>query len=271
MIRKGFYGLWFVLLSTIVQAQENGLSKIVNETFMGKTPEMILNELAADVGLKLNMGGHKLTTGLKVYSFKGETVKKAMKKILSDHGLHYAVQYGVVLIDDQPVDTNRYRMVSNRNFNLSGKVVDEANGEALPFATVGIIGSNFGTTTNADGFFTLLNIPADTMMLTIQYVGYTTTLIPIKDIIDQKPLVIKLVISEQLLEEVVVSASNLDNQMISATENISQISISPEALNTLPSVGRRIFSEAFNYYPALAEPMKLLRVSLSEEEHQIKI
>jgi hypothetical protein len=252
MIRKGFYGLWFVLLSTIVQAQDSGLSKTVNETFMGKTPQMILNELAADAGLKLNMGGHKLPARLKAYSFEGETIKEAIEKILSDYGLHYAVQYGTVLVDDQPVNTSRYRTVSNRNFNLSGKVVDEANGEALPFATIGIIGTNFGATTNADGFFTLLNIPTDTMMLTIQYVGYSTTQIPVKEIVDQKPLVIKLAISEQRLEEVVVSASNLDNQMISATEKISQISISPEALNALPSMGEKDIFRSIQLLPGVS-------------------
>ena len=60
MIRKGIYGLWFVLLSTIVQAQDNGLSKTVNDTFMRKTPQMIINYLVANAGLKLNMGEHKL-------------------------------------------------------------------------------------------------------------------------------------------------------------------------------------------------------------------
>lgn len=251
-IRKGLYGLWFVFLALSTHGQDNGLEKNINETFMGRTPQMILNELVADAGLKLNMAGHKLPNRIKLYSFKGETVKEAIKKILSDHELHFAVQYGVVLVDDQPVDTSRYRTVSNRNFNLSGKVVDEANGEALAFATVGIISSNLGTTTNADGFFTLLNIPTDTMMLTIQYVGYSTIQIPIKDIVEQKPLVIKLSISEQLLEEVVVSASNLDNQMISATENISQISISPEALNALPSMGERDIFRSIQLLPGVS-------------------
>ncbi|MEP2275362.1 MAG: TonB-dependent receptor [Reichenbachiella sp.] len=252
MIRKGYYGLWLVFLALSAQGQDNGLSKTVNETFMGKTPQMILNELVADAGLKLNMGEHKLPAKIKSYTFKGETVKEAIEKILNNYGLHYAVQYGVVLVDDQPVDTSRYRTVGNRDFNLSGKVVDEANGEALAFATVGIIGTNYGTTTNADGFFTLLNIPTDTMMLTIHYVGHTTSKVPIVDIIDKKSLIIKLGISEQRLEEVVVSASNLDNQMMSATDKISQISVSPEALSALPSMGEKDIFRSIQLLPGVS-------------------
>ncbi len=252
MIRKGFYGLWLMLLSTIIQAQDKGFSTTVNKTFMGKTPQMILNELVADAGLQLNMAGHKLPTRIKLYSFKGETVKEAIEKILGDHGLYYVAQYGVVLVDDQPIDTGKYRTVGHKDFNLSGKVVDEVNGEALSFATVGIIGTNLGTTTNADGFFTLLNIPTDTMMLTIQYVGYKNSKVSIKDIVDKNPLIIKLGISEQRLEEVVVSASNLDNQMISATENISQIRISPEALNALPSMGEKDIFRSIQLLPGVS-------------------
>ena len=256
MVRKGFCGLWFVLLSITIQAQNNGLSETINKRFVNRTAQMVLDELVADAGLKLNMGKHQLPATLKFYSFKDKTVNEAIEKILSDHGLYYAIVYGMVLVDDQPIDitryTSRYNTVSKRDFTISGKVVDKANGEALPFANIGIISSNFGTTTNADGFFTLLNIPADTMKLTIQYVGYKTTQILIKDIIDKKPLVIKLSISEQLLDEVVVNATNLDNQMISATEKISQISISPEVLHALPSIGEKDIFRGIQLLPGVS-------------------
>ncbi|MBT32241.1 MAG: TonB-dependent receptor [Thalassobius sp.] len=139
-----------------------------------------------------------------------------------------------------------------QKFNLSGKVVDEANGEALAYAAVGVKGLGIGTTTNADGFFTLLNLPSDDLTLTIQYVGYNTSEVAIKDVKNQNPLIIKLSISEQMLQEVVVSGSNLDNQMISATDKISQISISPEALNALPSMGEKDIFRSIQLLPGVS-------------------
>ncbi len=252
MVRKGLYLLGLVLIGTMAQAQQSGLQEPLHGRFMGMTPQMILNELVAGAGLKLNMGEHKLSSRPKSYVFRGETVGEAIEKILGDHGLHYGVQYGTVLVDDQPVNTSKYRTVSHRNFNLSGKVIDKANGEALAFATVAIVGTNYGAVTNADGFFTLLNIATDTLMLTIQYVGYNTSEVPIKDIVDQEPLVIELGISDQLLQEVVVRASSLDNQMISATERISHISISPEALGALPSMGEKDIFRSIQLLPGVS-------------------
>ncbi|MEP2026826.1 MAG: TonB-dependent receptor [Reichenbachiella sp.] len=169
IFKKGFYGLWLVLIAEVAQGQDHGLSKILNQ-----------------------------------------------------------------------------------NFSLSGKVIDEANGETLAFATVGVLASSIGTVTNADGFFTLLNIPSDTMTLAIQYVGYNTINIPIKEIVEQDPLVIKLAISKQFLEEVEVSASNLDKQLISANERISQISISPEALSSLPSMGEKDIFRSIQLLPGVS-------------------
>lgn len=252
IIKKGFYGLWLVLLTTIAQGQDNGLSKILNETFTDKRPQTIINKLANDAGLILNMEANILPTEPITYSFKGETFREAIEKILNDHALYFAVHNGTITVAEQPIDLSKGGKVSNRDFNISGKVIDKANGEALAFATVGISGSNYGTTTNAEGFFTLLNIPKDAITLIIQYVGYNTSHVPIKSIIDKEPLVIKLGNSEQLLESVIVRASSLDNQMISASEEISKISISPEAMSALPSMGEKDIFRSIQLLPGVS-------------------
>ena len=60
----------------------------------------------------------------------------------------------------------------NKNFTLSGIIKDSQSGETLPFATVFVKGSNFGATTNADGYFTLHKVPTDTSTISISYIGY---------------------------------------------------------------------------------------------------
>lgn len=57
-----------------------------------------------------------------------------------------------------------------QSFLVSGKI-SGAKGEALPFASVLVKGSNQGTNANADGFYTL-KLPAGDHQLIYQYVGY---------------------------------------------------------------------------------------------------
>ena len=52
---------------------------------------------------------------------------------------------------------------------ISGIVKDKESGETLPFANVFVKDTNIGTTTNADGFFTLFDIPSENF-------NYTSTI-----------------------------------------------------------------------------------------------
>jgi ferric enterobactin receptor len=250
---KLVFVLYLVLSAFTGQAQSTAaVNQVINETFMEKSPRTILNELATKARIQIEIKGGELPTKIQYYSFKDITIKEAIEKLLSDHNLHHAFVDNTLLIDSKPIDLAQYTTVGKTNFILSGKIVDKANAEALPYATVGIKGFIKGTTTNADGFFTLLNIPTDTGTLVVQYVGYQTIEVPIKSIINQSPLVITLKVSEQILEEVIVTANNLDNQMISANEKISQISISPAALKSLPSMGEQDIFRSIQLLPGVS-------------------
>lgn len=50
--------------------------------------------------------------------------------------------------------------VYGQDTSLSGKVTDSA-GKPLEFATIAIEGTNFGTTSDIEGFYSLYKIPVD--------------------------------------------------------------------------------------------------------------
>jgi hypothetical protein len=58
---------------------------------------------------------------------------------------------------------------------IKGKVTDKETKEALVGATVQIQGTTLGGSTNAEGEYTILNIPAGTYTLRTNYVGYSPT------------------------------------------------------------------------------------------------
>ncbi|MEO0332199.1 MAG: carboxypeptidase-like regulatory domain-containing protein, partial [Bacteroidota bacterium] len=126
----------------------------------------------------------------------------------------------------------------NDSFSLSGSVKEQSTEETLPNATVLIESSGQGTVTNQDGYFTLLNVPNDTATLLIRYVGYQSQRIKLTPETARQPLTIYLAEAASELSEVVVTAPG-SGQMMRASQNISQISISPAQMAGLPSLGEK--------------------------------
>ncbi len=119
--------------------------------------------------------------------------------------------------------------------NISGVVKGADNQERLPFADIIIKGTNTGTSTNVDGYFSLIGLPDTAMTLQVLYVGYSAIEVPIAaGTEDIKSLEIELS-SGVILDEVVVSGKSY--KVMNASEGISTIQISPAQLALLPNVG----------------------------------
>jgi hypothetical protein len=55
---------------------------------------------------------------------------------------------------------------------ISGKVIDVTTNEPLPFVNVIIEGTSLGATTDADGYYAILNISPGTYNVKATYIGY---------------------------------------------------------------------------------------------------
>ncbi|GAA4320525.1 SusC/RagA family TonB-linked outer membrane protein [Flaviaesturariibacter amylovorans] len=89
--------------------------------------------------------------------------------------------------------------VQAQNRTVAGKVTDQA-GQGVPNATVGIKGTNLGTTTGADGSFSI-SVPANARTLVISSVGYGAQEIRIGS---ESSYTVSLRSAETGLQEVVV-------------------------------------------------------------------
>ncbi|MDW3193946.1 MAG: TonB-dependent receptor [Cytophagales bacterium] len=136
--------------------------------------------------------------------------------------------------------------------SLSGLIIDVSSREPLPYATVSIEGTSLGTTSNMDGYFSFVSIPSDTCSLQIQYMGYETLTFPISEFLKLDRPVIQMKVSSQMLNEVVVTGSNLDRQMIKASGQLSRVSLSPKALAAIPSMGEQDIFRALQLLPGVS-------------------
>ena len=134
---------------------------------------------------------------------------------------------------------------------ISGVVKDKESGETLPFANVFVKDTNIGTTTNADGFFTLFNVPSETSTIQVQYLGYKVeTLVLTPEMVKDK-ITILLMPDNNQLDEVVVS-NDSGQQIVKMNKSVSQISLSPKKLASIPNLGEKDIFRAIQLLPGVS-------------------
>lgn len=89
-----------------------------------------------------------------------------------------------------------------QNLTIRGVVMDERNNETLPFASVAIEGTTFGTMADDEGRFAI-SVPANSRTLVFTYIGYVTRKITVSSE-TKSPLEVKLQVDASLLTEVTI-------------------------------------------------------------------
>jgi len=152
-----------------------------------------------------------------------------------------ALQVGYAQTKD---DSKTYR-------TLSGIVKDKATGEALPFATIQVKGTSRGINANADGYFSLTDIPSDTSLVIIRYLGYISAELRLDSKSLKEKIVITLEPEAKSLNEVVVTAHH-EEVSLGDKSSVSAIRLTPKKLEQLPNVGERDILRSFQLMPGIS-------------------
>lgn len=137
-------------------------------------------------------------------------------------------------------------------FNITGRVIDRASGESLPSAIVRVQHSNHMASTNADGYFTLLNVPADTCKLEVNYVGYQRETFYLNKDNIKKEIVIGLYTALKTLDEVVITDKRTEGVMSTDKRKVSVLQVSPSKLEELPNIGEKDILRSFQLMPGIS-------------------
>jgi len=125
--------------------------------------------------------------------------------------------------------------LNGQNGTIRGNVYDKSSGSPIIYCNLQLDGTNLGATTDLEGFFVISNVPAGEYKLMATYVGYDSITAAVK--VRAGAIVYQsLTMSESgiNLGEVSISAAREQQR---TTVNISQISVSPRQIKSLPSVG----------------------------------
>ena len=140
---------------------------------------------------------------------------------------------------------------SKYNFKLSGKVTDKKTGESLPFVSVALQNSNAGTSSNNNGFFTLLNVPSDTVTLHISYLGYQKLATQITPNSNVNSFNIELETEIHNINEVTITGDKQDILQVGGNQ-VSMYKMSPKKLNAIPNLGEKDILRSFQLMPGIS-------------------
>ena len=158
----------------------------VNEFYFKEPLLNVLHDFETKYGLKIKYDSAQVAGYRCRQDFQSVRVTEAFKQLFDDlKGLSYYMDgdgcYCVVPTGNMPrnrtgIENKRYTgEAGRRNLTVTGRIKDQTNGEFLPFATIQVEGfPTIATTTNTDGYFTLYNVPSDTVALIFRYLGYET-------------------------------------------------------------------------------------------------
>ncbi len=234
------------------------------------TLDQVLDQVSGETGVKFSFDREKFSKikyEARVFDLK---ISELLSQLCKDYRLkYYQDPSGTVVLVDQfvlvsekvisspkPTAEKKYQGKSQKsNFSITGSLKDKTTGESLPFVNIKIRGTTVGTSSNVDGYFSLLKIPTDTSTVVITYIGYDPVEIQLTPETKTQGIIIEMQQSAIGLDDVVISSTKESEHAASAfqaNEKISMIKMTPAKILTLPNVGERDIFRAFQLMPGVS-------------------
>ena len=193
-MRKSFI---LILLTALLMTPLASTARDFKVTFANDNVEKVIAILEQATGY--DFVGRKEVVSAAKSNVNGTYTATSIDDLLNDIvrarlGLDYEIVDNTVILRTPTPDSGELRLVK-------GNVTDES-GEPLPGAIIAISGTDYGTTTDVDGNFSL-KVPVSRKYLEVSYVGMRTKNVDIKDY--KTPLSVELTPAVEMMSEVVVT------------------------------------------------------------------
>jgi hypothetical protein len=134
--------------------------------------------------------------------------------------------------------------------DIKGYILDASSGESLPYANITVKGMRIGATSDKDGYFIMVNPPVGVDTLEVYYIGYTTQIINLVDKDLSEPLIVNMKQSLSETETITIIAE--DYQIWKTADEVSQVTLSPLQLSTLPNLGEVDIFRSLQLLPGIS-------------------
>lgn len=260
--------LFFLIFCTL-RAQELpnvSITESFNNTSLSKVIRLLKNKY--DIKIAYD---DALVTGITLSgSYKSKSITAFLDEVLPQKGIDYQVLNGKIILTPGAVniDLNRPSLF---DLTVFGIITDAQTGEMLPNALIRVAGENRGTVSNKDGYFALTKVPSDTSTIEVTYLGYEKNKVKLDPIKSKKTIRISMSESTVDLAEFTVVDLRSDN-VIKAGEEVSQVSINPNNLTALPTLGDLDIFRSLQLLPGISgtdETSSALSIRNSPSSHNL--
>ena len=138
-------------------------------------------------------------------------------------------------------------ILMGQSANIRGNVYDKASGDPIIYGTVVLEGTDLGTNTDIDGFFSIGNVEPGKYTLAITYVGYDR--LELEVAVKEGAIIYKqFYMEESAIELGTVSVSARKTKAKSEVQ-VSQVTLTPKQIRSLPATGGE--ADIAQYLPVL--------------------
>jgi TonB-linked SusC/RagA family outer membrane protein len=139
----------------------------------GATIEKVIDEIEKTTDFFFLYNKNMIDVDRKVdIQVEGEHVNKVLDKLFENTGVSYSIKNRQILLINNSLPNPGKEGIAQQLRSVSGKVTD-SSGSPLPGVTVMVKGSSTGTITDAEGNYSIANIPADGVLV-FSFVGMST-------------------------------------------------------------------------------------------------
>lgn len=247
MLRKAAYvSVWLALLVAnlcLLPAQTLSLQ------FANTPLSEVLKQISKEEGViiafqEADVADYRITADL-----RGMSVSGSLQIVLDGTTLEYEQlnerQFIVSLRVTPPSKTRQLPPPQTRR--ISGRVLEAQGKSGLPLAVVRIPNSQYGTHTDGNGYFVLMDIPLHLDSLEIRYVGYEKQTIALST---NAYIEIQLQPTQKLLDEVTITEGN--DQAVNMADAASVVAINPRKVESLSGLGEPDLLRAIQFLPGIS-------------------
>jgi TonB-linked SusC/RagA family outer membrane protein len=168
-----------LVLFALLQASANTYGQKVTLVQKNAPLRQIFKAIKKQTGFSFFYNNRTLELAGKVnIDVKDASLREALEICFKDQPLSYAIQDNIIIVSKrEAIMPKEEKRPAALLLDITGKIID-AEGNPLQGVSVFLKGGNKGTTTNADGSFTLKGVE-DNAVLQISYVGYASQNLPI--------------------------------------------------------------------------------------------
>lgn len=263
-----FLSLILLFLSTALIGQ-NLESIQINESFNNASLNKVIRKLKNKYDVRISYDD-ALISGVKISGqFNNINLSDFLSRILTSQGIEYKLINGNIVLVPKEVDLN-ISSPSLFDITVFGVVRDAMTGENLPNALVRVDGNNKGTISNKDGYFSLVGVPTDTSTIEVRYLGYQKSQVKLKR--GQSKQTMQILMVESAVELADFEVVDRVNKTVSYGDDISQMTINPKNLASLPSLGELDVFRSLQFLPGISgtnETSSALSIRNSPSSHNL--